>query len=185
MARPRRRVRRRATDIGALALVAVIVAAVTGVLLLRGPDEPAYQAQIFRHVHGSTEVTAAPRAVAALGPGDADAVLSLGVQPVAMTAPNGQLPGWEQSAVTGEPSVLSAIDTNAVAAASPDIIIATGDIDDATFRKLAEIAPTVTRPVDKATRAGTGRASSPGSGASSASSPSPSELIDSIGSLQS
>ena len=103
-------------------------------------------------MHGSTEVTAAPRAVAALGPGDADAVLSLGVQPVAMTAPNGRLPSWEQSAVNGNPAVLSAIDTSAVAAANPDLILATGDIDDATFRKLAEIAPTVTRPVDKATQ---------------------------------
>lgn len=144
----RRRPGRRAVIIGAVALV-VLLAAVTA-LLLRGPDAPRYQAQTLVHVHGSTEVAAAPRAVAALGPGDADAVLSLGVQPVALTAPNGRLPSWEQSALTGSPPVLSAIDTAAVAAARPDLIIATGNIDEATYGKLAAIAPTITRPADAA-----------------------------------
>ena len=180
--RPRKSGRRRGLIIGVLALVAVIVAVVTGLLLFRGPDEPAYQAQIFRHVHGSTEVTAAPRAVAALGPGDADAVLSLGVQPVAMTAPNGRLPSWEQSAVKGNPAVLSAIDTNAVAAASPDLILATGDIDDATFRKLAEIAPTVTRPADNATWDWQSQLT--WAGRILGQQPKAEQLIDSIGSLQ-
>jgi ABC-type Fe3+-hydroxamate transport system substrate-binding protein len=144
----RRRPSRRAVIIGAAAIV-VILAAVT-TLLLRGPDEPRYQAQTLLHVHGNTEVAAAPRAVAALGPGDADAVLSLGVQPVALTAPNGRLPSWEQSALSDGPPVLSTIDTAAVAAARPDLIIATGDIDDATYAKLAAIAPTITRPTDTA-----------------------------------
>jgi serine/threonine-protein kinase len=149
-AEPTRRLpSRRAVIVGAAALVVVILAAVT-TLLLRGPDEPRYQAQTLAHAHGSTEVAVAPRAVAALGPGDADAVLSLGVQPVALTAPNGRLPSWEQSALSGSPPVLSAIDTAAVAAARPDLIIATGDIDDATYGKLAAIAPTITRPTDAA-----------------------------------
>jgi ABC-type Fe3+-hydroxamate transport system substrate-binding protein len=69
---------------------------------------------------------------------------------VALTAPNGRLPSWEQSALSGSPPVLSAIDTAAVAAARPDLIIATGDIDDATYGKLAAIAPTITRPTDAA-----------------------------------
>ena len=182
VARPRKSGRRRGLIIGALALVAVIVAVITGLLLFRGPDEPVYRAQIFRHVHGSTEVTAMPRAVAALGPGDADAVLSLGVQPVAMTAPNGELPGWEQSAVTGEPPVMSAIDTHAVAAASPDLILATGDIDDATFRKLAEIAPTVTRPADDAPWDWQSQLT--WAGRILGQQPKAEQLIDSIGSLQ-
>ena len=87
--------RRRALVLGGLAVVVVIAAVVTTVLLLKGPDEPPYQAQTFTHVHGSTEITQAPQAVAALGPGDADAVLSLGVQPVVMTAAKGQVPSWE------------------------------------------------------------------------------------------
>jgi serine/threonine-protein kinase len=149
-AEPTRRLpSRRAVIVGAAALVVVILAAVTA-LLLRGPDEPRYQAQTLVHVHGSTEVAVAPRAVAALGPGDADAVLSLGVQPVVLTALNGRLPSWEQSALSGSPPVLSAIDTAVVAAARPDLIIATGDIDDATYGKLAAIAPTITRPTDAA-----------------------------------
>jgi eukaryotic-like serine/threonine-protein kinase len=180
--RPRRR---RALIIGALALVVVIVAAVTGFLLLRGPDEPAYQAQAFQHVHGSTEVTAAPRAVAALGPGDADAVLSLGVQPVALTAPNGRLPSFEQAALTGNPTVLSAIDTNAVAAANPDLIIATGDIDDTTFRILAEIAPTITRPAENASQGWNWQSQLTWVGRILGQQPKADELISSIGSLQS
>ena len=78
---------------GGLALAVVI--AVAAALWLRGPTQPAYQAQTFTHVHGSTELTGAPNRVAALGPGDADAVLSLGVQPVAMTAPRLMTPRAE------------------------------------------------------------------------------------------
>ena len=143
-AKPKRR--RRAVIIGALALVVAVVGSVSAMMLFNGDDTPPYRAQTFDHAHGSTELTAAPRAVAALGPGDADAVLSLGVQPVAMTAPSGLTPSWEQSAVTASPAVLAAINTAAVADAHPDVIIATGDVDDATYEKLAGIAPTITRP---------------------------------------
>jgi serine/threonine-protein kinase len=144
-----RRPRRRRMALAAAALVVGIVAAVSGYFLLRHPAQTPYSPQTFHHAHGQTEVTAAPTAVAALGPGDADAALSLGVQPVAMTAPAAKLPDFEQSAVTTSPAVLGSIDTAAVAKANPDLIIATGDIDDATFRKLTEIAPTITRPDDK------------------------------------
>ena len=135
----------------AVAAVVVLVAAIAGFTVLRsGSDEPAYQAQTFTHAHGSTEIAARPTAVAALGPGDGAAVLALGVQPVVIEAPAGELPSWEQSLITGQPAVLSGFtDTAAVAAAKPDVIIATGEIDDATYAKLADIAPTVTRPADQ------------------------------------
>ncbi|WZT99945.1 ABC transporter substrate-binding protein (plasmid) [Mycobacterium avium subsp. hominissuis] len=126
-----------------------LVAAVGGYFLLSQPQQNLYTPQTFRHAHGETKITTAPTAVAALGPGDADAVLSLGVQPVAVTAPAATLPDFERSAVTANPAVLGSIDTAAVSKVRPDLIIATGDIDDATFRKLAEIAPTITRPADK------------------------------------
>ncbi|MGH3642879.1 MAG: serine/threonine-protein kinase [Mycobacterium sp.] len=145
--------RRRRGRVGlavAAAMVMVILASVGGYFVFRGPGQPPYAPQTFRHVHGQTEVSTAPTAVAALGPGDADAALSLGVQPVAVTAPDAKLPGFEQSAVTANPVVLGSIDTAAVAKAKPDLIIATGDIDDATFRRLADIAPTITRPEDSA-----------------------------------
>ncbi|CAN5470176.1 hypothetical protein BH09ACT8_BH09ACT8_55510 [soil metagenome] len=140
--------RRRRVIASAVTLVVVLVAAAGGFFLLRDPGSSPYTPQTFVHAHGQTEVTAAPTAVAALGPGDADAVLSLGVQPVAVTAPAAKLPGFEQSAVTAGPAVLASIDTAAVAMTNPDLIIATGDIDDATFRRLTEIAPTITRPED-------------------------------------
>jgi eukaryotic-like serine/threonine-protein kinase len=49
-----------------------------------------YRTKSFSHAHGTTDVKSAPRAVAALGPGDGDAVLALGVQPVAIGASGGQ-----------------------------------------------------------------------------------------------
>lgn len=143
--------RRRLLITAAIATVVLTVAVISGLLWFGGSDEPAYQPQTFTHVHGTTEIASRPTAVAALSPGDGDAVLSLGVQPVVIGAPNGVLPSWEQSAVTGSPKVLAFPDTAAVAAAKPDVIIATGDIDDATYDKLAEIAPTVTRSQDNAT----------------------------------
>ncbi|MBY0285536.1 MAG: protein kinase [Mycobacteriaceae bacterium] len=147
---PLRRPRRRRWVIAsAVTLVVVLVAAAGGYFLLRDPGRSPYTPQTFVHAHGQTEVTAAPTAVAALGPGDADAVLSLGVQPVAVTAAAAILPGFERSAATANPAVLGSIDTAAIAKANPDLIIATGDIDDATFRRLTEIAPTITRPEDK------------------------------------
>jgi ABC-type Fe3+-hydroxamate transport system substrate-binding protein len=85
-----------------------------------------------------------------LGPGDGEAVLALGVQPVAIRAAGGQLPNWEQKAVTGAAKVLGFLNTAAVAAAQPDVIIAIGEIDATTYGKLSAIAPTITRPEDTA-----------------------------------
>ena len=143
--------RRTRTFIAAGLAAVVLVAAVVGVVLWKqGSDEPAYQAQTFTHQHGTTELTSRPQKVAAIGPGDGDAVLSLGVQPVVIGSASSTLPSWEQSAVTGTPTVLTGFtNTAAVADAHPDVIIATGDLDDATYQKLAAIAPTVTRPADQ------------------------------------
>ena len=135
---------------GALAAVVLVVAASVGAVMW-GDDSPAgYQPQSLSHVHGTTEIAAEPQAVAALGPGDGDAVLSLGVQPVAVVAPPGGMPSWEQQLVVGDVRVLDDPDTAALAAAEPDLIIDTGDIDEATYNKLGVIAPTVTRPQNAA-----------------------------------
>jgi serine/threonine-protein kinase len=143
--------RRRLLIAGAIAAVVVIAAVVSGLLWFGGSNEPAYQSQSFDTVHGTTQITSRPKSVVALGPGDADAVLALGVQPAAIGAPNGVLPSWEQSAVTGAPKVLSFPDTAAVGALKPDVIVDTGDVDDATYQKLTAIAPTITRPQANAT----------------------------------
>ncbi|BCI78674.1 protein kinase domain-containing protein [Mycobacterium sp. SMC-18] len=144
--------RKRRIVIGAAgAAVITVIAVVASIMLIGKPDAPAYTAQSFTHAHGTTEITKAPTAVAALGPGDADAVLSLGLQPVAIAGAGTSLPSWLQSKITGTPSVkdtVGFIDTSAIQAAKPDVIIATGEIDDATYQRLAAIAPTVTQPKD-------------------------------------
>ncbi len=135
---------------GVAAVVAVIVV-VASIMLFGKPGTRAYTAQSFTHEHGSTQITSAPTAVAALGPGDADAVLSLGLQPVAIAGAGSTLPSWLQSKITGNPSVkdtIGFIDTSAIQSAKPDVIIATGDIDEATYQRLSAIAPTVTQPKD-------------------------------------
>ena len=145
-ARPRRR---RAWISAAIAAVVLVAGATIAAMTVGRGAKPAYQPQTFVHAHGTTLISSEPHVVAALGPGDGDAVLSLGVQPVALTAPGGQLPSWEQQLVTANPKVLSSVDISAVGALKPDVIIATGNIDDATYNSLTGIAPTVTRPSDK------------------------------------
>lgn len=139
--------RTRPLIIGAIAAVVLIVAGTVGFFVLRGSGKPDYQAQSFSHAHGVTNLSAAPSAVAALGPGDTDAVLSLGMHPVALVAPDAHLPSWEQEKA-GDAKVLGIVDTAAIASAKPDVIIDTGDIDDATYQRLAAIAPTITKPSD-------------------------------------
>jgi eukaryotic-like serine/threonine-protein kinase len=131
------------------ALIAAIALTVGAVIAFTGsgtPDAPGYSPQSFVHAHGTTRIGTRPTKVAALGPGDADAVLSLGVQPVVIGSAGAQLPSWEQQLVAGTPTVLTRLDVSAVQAASPDLIIATGDIDDASYAALAKVAATVTRP---------------------------------------
>lgn len=129
----------------AAALGAALVAA--GVLFWGGGDEPAgFQPLSLTHMYGTTEIATEPRAVAAVGRGDPDAVLSLGVQPAVVVAPAGGLPSWEQDLVVGSVRVLNDLDTTALAAADPDLIIDSSAIDEDTYNKLAVIAPTVTRP---------------------------------------
>lgn len=151
-ARPPTR-RRKTLILGAVAAVVLVGAVLTGVLLTGGDDgRPAYRAQTFAHEHGNTQVSAAPQAIAALGAGDADAVLALGLQPVAIGSTSGALPSWEQTVVSGRPTIVSGfLDTAAIAAAKPDLIIDTGDLDAATYDKLSGIAPTITRPAENAT----------------------------------
>ncbi len=54
-----------------------------------------------------------PGAVAALGPGDADALLALGIQPVAIASAGGTVPSWIRDELTDEPAVMNFIDTGA------------------------------------------------------------------------
>jgi serine/threonine protein kinase/ABC-type Fe3+-hydroxamate transport system substrate-binding protein len=145
---PPRRRRMRGWIVAALAAVVLIVAGSVAVIRWGGGSSQGYAPQSFNHVHGTTQINTEPHAVAAVGPGDGDAALALGVQPVVMTEPGGELASWEQQLVTGGVKVASTVDATAIQAAKPDVVIATGQIDDATYKALSAIAPTVTRPAD-------------------------------------
>ncbi|QJY47437.1 ABC transporter substrate-binding protein [Pseudonocardia broussonetiae] len=118
-----------------------------------GPAEPGAYPVTLEHVHGSTTVTSAPSRVAAVGIGDADVLLALGVMPVLV-------PVWTGSTDDGvgewaEPHLGAAapapladattdFDLESIAAARPDLIVAVNNaIEEDTYRKLAAIAPTV------------------------------------------
>ena len=147
---PRRRKRGRLVLAATCLAVAVVVAAVVGIRMLghtSGGLAP-YRPQSLTGKFGTVKLEHRPVAIAALGPGDPDAVLSLGVQPVVMTRPQAGVPGWLQSLVHSAAPVLAGIDPGAVAAAKPDLIIDTGDVDQPTYNKLAAIAPTLTQSAD-------------------------------------
>ncbi|CAJ1582544.1 serine/threonine-protein kinase [[Mycobacterium] wendilense] len=147
-ARPTRAGSRRRTlwlAAAAAALVAVVVAAL--LLIPRGADRAPYPAQMFAHTFGATRIDQRPTAVATLGPGDADVALSLGVQPVALLAPGGTVPGWLRELIDGDPAILDTADPSAIAAARADLVIDTGSgLDRGLYDQLAAVAPTVTRP---------------------------------------
>ncbi|KAA1250310.1 ABC transporter substrate-binding protein [Mycobacterium simiae] len=107
-----------------------------------------YQPQSLAGTLGTIKLDRRPVAVAALGPGDPDAVLSLGVQPVAIGGIQSPLPSWLQTMVHSSATLLPNADPAALAAAKPDLIIDTGQIDKSTYDTLSAIAPTLTRPAN-------------------------------------
>lgn len=137
--------------VAATALVAVLVAAIVFRIHLfgrTGGSPGPYQPQTLNTKFGTIKLQHRPVAIAALGPGDPDAVLSLGAQPVLMNAANATVPNWLQPLIHSSPPVFAAADTGAITAAKPDLIIDTGDIDQPTHDSLAAIAPTLTQPAD-------------------------------------
>lgn len=143
---PARVPRRRRTALAAAAVAAAVaVGGGVGTWMFTREDAAAYTTQNLAHQHGETTLTAQPNAIVTAGPGDGDAVLSLGVQPVAVVAPPAGLPSWEKDLITGDTRVLPTADPAEIAAAKPDLIIDTGDVDAATYRALAEVATTITR----------------------------------------
>ncbi|BBZ15204.1 serine/threonine-protein kinase [Mycobacterium branderi] len=133
--------------VGVAALVAATVAGIQLVGRTGGGPGP-YEPQTLSTKFGTIKLQHRPVAIAALGPGDADAVLSLGTQPVLINAPNASVPTWLQPLIHSSPPVFAAADTGAIAAAKPDLIIDTADIDQHTYDSLAAIAPTLAQPAD-------------------------------------
>ncbi len=111
----------------------------------------------IEHKYGSTTITEGPQRVVALGETDLDALLALGVVPVAASKYLGQEPGtifpWDQPRLGGapRPEVLdlytAGVPFERIAALQPDLIMAVYTaIERADYDRLAKIAPTVAQP---------------------------------------
>ncbi|HEY0949139.1 iron-siderophore ABC transporter substrate-binding protein [Nocardioides sp.] len=122
------------------------------------PAEATFEPVTIQHAFGSTEITEKPERVATWGWGSPDAVLALGVVPVAMEGltygadDEGFMP-WQTEAfeeLGDQPAVLTpgeAPPFEEIAAAAPDLILATySGITEADYEKLTQIAPTVAYP---------------------------------------
>lgn len=145
------------TGVGAAALAAAFLAAC-------GSDDAdadataTEESRVIQHQYGQTEVTGVPKRVVTVGWTEQDALLALGVVPVATTGWIGDAPGaihpWAKDEL-GEaelPEVLDdgdGIQFERIAALQPDLILALyvpfgltqGDYD-----RLSQIAPTVAPP---------------------------------------
>lgn len=112
----------------------------------------------IEHKYGSTEIPAAPERVISLGYTDQDAILALGVQPLAVRYFFGdetqQVWPWAEASLNGAaPAVLNMpfgeLNIEAIAALNPDLIIAvSAGISDAEYATLTQIAPTVAQSAD-------------------------------------
>jgi iron complex transport system substrate-binding protein len=110
------------------------------------------------HKFGSTTIETAPVRIAAIGIGDADVLLSLGLTPVLVPVWNGSTDDgigvWAESTVNGDPASLmnatTDFDIEQIAAAAPDVIIAVNNaIDESVYQQLSSIAPTVLHAADQ------------------------------------
>lgn len=109
-------------------------------------------ARVIEHEFGKTTIEGQPERVVSLGLTDADPLLALGVEPIAIR-PGYGVDGfgpWAQEAVgDADPTILdpNEIDVDKVATLDPDLIVAiNSDIDRPMYEKLAKIAPTIARP---------------------------------------
>jgi iron complex transport system substrate-binding protein len=110
----------------------------------------------IEHRFGTTEITKAPERIVVVGLVEQDALLSLGVVPVATTEWFGEKPGaiwpWAQDELAGAkaPEVLTNVDgiqLEKVAALKPDLILGIySGLTPEDYGTLAKIAPTVAQP---------------------------------------
>jgi iron complex transport system substrate-binding protein len=106
----------------------------------------------IKHIFGETKVPAAPKRVVSAGFTEQDDLLAVGVVPIAVTnwwgdQPFGVWP-WALPKLGGaQPEVLdltNGIQIDRIAALKPDLIVATNaGVDEDTYNKLSEIAPTI------------------------------------------
>lgn len=124
-----------------------------------GPATPAASAGAFpatvTHRYGTTTVPAAPQRVLTLGQTDHDAVIALGLTPVAVSGFLGStytpFRPWNSAGLTTKPPVLDMLEIQfeKVAALAPDLILSVmSGLTKEDYAKLSAIAPTVAQPVD-------------------------------------
>lgn len=120
------------------------------------PEKPGAAAKdgsvTVKHLFGETKVPAPPKRVVSAGFTDQDDLLAVGVVPIAVTnwwgdQPFGVWP-WALPKLGGaQPEVLdltNGIQVDSIAALKPDLIVATNaGVDQDTYNKLSEIAPTI------------------------------------------
>ena len=147
----------------ALVLLTVLLLAVTGCGSDEKPEAAGAQQGsgtfpvTIKNKYGDTVVKAAPRRIVTVGLVEQDALLALGVVPVATTEWFGEKPGalfpWAKAKLGNAslPQVLSdkdGIQFEKIAALQPDLIIGLySGITADDYQKLSAIAPTVAQPV--------------------------------------
>ncbi|MBM2623445.1 ABC transporter substrate-binding protein [Actinoplanes sp. LDG1-06] len=132
--------------------------AASGASASTGADASAFPVSIT-HKFGTTEIKAEPKRVVTVGLVDQDALLALGVVPVATSEWFGEKPGaiwpWAEAALGSapRPQVLTSTDGiqfEKIAALNPDLILAMyAGLSDEDYAKLSKMAPTVTHTKDQ------------------------------------
>ena len=117
------------------------------------PGEVAKDGSVtVKHIFGETKVPAPPKRVVSAGFTEQDDLLAVGVVPIAVTnwwgdQPFGVWPWALPKLGPAQPEVLSLADgiqVDRIAALKPDLIVATNaGVDQDTYNKLTEIAPTI------------------------------------------
>lgn len=142
------------------AVMAASVVLATGLLTACGSGQdtaaPAAETVTITHKFGETKVPANPKRVVTVGWTDQDFVLPLGIVPVSARSFSenyDELP-WVQQATGGKGIPTwggDDIDFEAIAAQQPDVILAIYEtIDQKTYDRLSQIAPTVIQSADYA-----------------------------------
>ncbi|WP_432826762.1 iron-siderophore ABC transporter substrate-binding protein [Dactylosporangium sp. CA-092794] len=129
----------------------------SGAATSSSPAAAAFPVSI-EHKFGTTTITAEPKRIVVVGLVEQDALLSLGVVPVATTEWFGEKPGaiwpWAEAKLGGaaKPEVLTntdGIQFEKVAALRPDLILGIySGLTSEDYTTLAKIAPTVAQPKD-------------------------------------
>lgn len=115
-----------------------------------------FEAVTIEHTYGTTEISERPERVAVVGLNEQDALLALGVVPVATTEWFGEHEGgvfpWAQESLgDAEPPVVLETEQEfeQVASLKPDLIVAMySSISEADYDLYAAIAPTIAQPAD-------------------------------------